>query len=92
MESKKLQVLPENLFPKTRQVCLDAELLKKMGLTQARLANEDAQFFLLQLLLQMCDPAKSGIDGDRRRPYYTEVEAWTQKYAIGTGLGECMRP
>ena len=77
---------PENLFPKSRQGCLDAELLKKMGLTQARMANEDAQFFL-QLLLPMCDPTKSGIDGDPRRPYYTKVEGWTQKYATGIGLG-----
>jgi hypothetical protein len=77
---------PENLFPKTRQGCLDAELLKKMGLTEARMANEDALFFL-QLLLPMCDPAKSGIDGDPRRPYYTKVEAWTQKYATSLGLG-----
>ena len=36
---------PGNLFPKTRQGCLlDAELLKKIGLTQARMANEDADF------------------------------------------------
>jgi len=81
---------PENLFPKSRQGCLDAELLKKMGLTQARMVNEDAQFFL-QLLLLMCDPAKSGIDGDFRHPYYTKVEGWMQKYATGIGLGEgCM--
>jgi hypothetical protein len=77
---------PENLFPKTRQGCLDAKLLKKMGLTEYRMANEDALFFL-QLLLPMCDPTKSGIDGDPRRPYYTKVEAWTQKYATTLGLG-----
>ena len=62
--------LPENLFPKLRQGCLDAELLKKMGLTKARMANEDAQFFL-QLLLPMCDPKKSGIDRDPRHPVPT---------------------
>jgi hypothetical protein len=66
-------VSPENLFPKSRQGCLDTELLKKMGLTEARMVNEDALFFL-QLLLPMCDPTKSGIDGDPRRPYYTKVE------------------
>jgi hypothetical protein len=77
---------PENLFPKTRQGCLDAKLLKKMGLTEARMAKEDALFFL-QLLLPMCDPAKSGIDVDPRRPYYTKVESWTQKYATALGLG-----
>jgi hypothetical protein len=77
---------PENLFPKTRKGCLDAKLLKQMGLTQARMENEDALFFL-QLLLPMCDPTKSGIDGDPRRPYYTNVEAWTQKYATTLGLG-----
>jgi hypothetical protein len=35
-----------------RQGCLDATLLKKMGLlTQARMAKEDNLFFFLQLLL-----------------------------------------
>ena len=34
----------------------------------------------------MCDMAKFGIGGDRRRPYYIKVEAWTQKYANGIGL------
>jgi hypothetical protein len=77
---------PENLFPKTRKGCLDAKLLKKMGLTQARMENEDALFFL-QLLLPMCDPTKSGIAGDPRRPCHTNVEAWTQKHATALGLG-----
>ena len=62
--------LPENLLPKSCQGCLGAELLKKMGLTKARMANEDAQFFL-QLLLPMCDPKKSGIDRDPRHPVPT---------------------
>jgi hypothetical protein len=74
------------LFPENWQGCLDATLLKKMGLTEARMANKDALFFL-QLLLPMCNPTKSGIDGDPRRQYYTKVEKWTQKYATSLGLG-----
>jgi hypothetical protein len=35
----------ENLLPKKQQGCLDAELLTKMGLTEARMVNEDALFF-----------------------------------------------
>jgi hypothetical protein len=69
-----------------RQGCLDATLLKKMGLTQARMANKDALFFP-QLLLLMCDPAKSGIDGDPRRASCTKAEAWSQKDTTGLGLG-----
>jgi hypothetical protein len=38
-------MLPENLFPENQQGCLDAVLLKTMGLTEARMANEDALFF-----------------------------------------------
>jgi hypothetical protein len=57
-----------------------------MGLTEARMANKDALFFL-HLLLPICDPAKSGIDGDPRRPYYTKVEAWAQKYVTSLDLG-----
>jgi hypothetical protein len=49
-----------------------------MGLTEAR----------IQLLLPMCEPKKSEIDGGPRRPYYTKVEGWTQKYATLLGLGE----
>jgi hypothetical protein len=41
--------LPENLFPKNQQGCLDAELLKKMSLTRARLAKR-GHSFPLQLL------------------------------------------
>jgi hypothetical protein len=57
-------VSPENLFPKIRQGCLDVKLLKKMGLTVGRMANEDSLSFL-QFLLPMRDPTKSGIDGIR---------------------------
>jgi hypothetical protein len=51
------------------------------------MANGGSLVFFLQLLLLMCDPSKSGIDGDPRRAYYTRVESWTQKYATLLGLG-----
>jgi hypothetical protein len=72
-----------------RQWCLDATLLKKMGLlTRARMAKEDDLFFLqLLLLLWLCDPAESGVDGDPRHACCTRAEQRSQKHANGLGLG-----
>ena len=55
-------------------------LLKKMGLTDERMKSEDALFFV-QLVIPICDPAKSGIKGDPRKPYYTKVASYTNSYA-----------
>jgi hypothetical protein len=43
--------------------------------------------FFRQLLLPMCDPAKSGTDGDPGRAFCTKAEAWSQKDTTGFGLG-----
>ena len=51
-----------------------------MGLTDKRMKNEDALFFT-QLVIPICDPAKSGIKGDPRKPYYTKVASYTNSYA-----------
>lgn len=74
-------------FPKEREGCLDQGLLKKMDLTPARMQEGDALFFR-QLLLPMCDPRKSGIEGDPRTAYYTDKERFTNLYATrDLGLG-----
>jgi hypothetical protein len=49
------------LFPPDRQVQLDVNYLKKMGLTRKRMLECDALFFY-QLLLPIVDPAMSGIN------------------------------
>lgn len=77
----------DNIFPEGRPSAkLDAKLLEKMGLTPERMKDRDALFFH-QLLLPMCDPSKSGIDGDPRKPFYTEVATCTNLYAIGVKGG-----
>lgn len=45
----------------------------------------DALFFY-QLLLPICDPKKSGIPGDPRKPFYSEVCKFSNTYACEQGL------
>jgi hypothetical protein len=58
----------DNIKPSSRRGSLDADVLKRHGLTEARVST-DALFFF-QLLFPIADPAKSGIDGDNRLPYF----------------------
>ena len=76
----------ENLFPEERRSKLDATLLKRMGLTRARVQRCDALFFY-QLVLPLCNPSRSGIEGDPRRPFYSAVEGFSNLYAYSIGLG-----
>ena len=34
----------------------------------------------------MCDPARSGINNDPRKAYYTKIETWSAKYAAMIGM------
>ena len=61
---------------------LDAELLRKLGLTRERMLECDALFFY-QLLLPIAHPAESGVKDDPRLPYYDIVARNTNLYAIG---------
>ena len=70
------------LFPPDRQVQLDVNYLKKMGLTRKRMLECDALFFY-QLLLPIVDPAMSGINEDPHMGYYEEVAKNTNMYAFG---------
>ena len=73
-------------MPDSRKGKLDACLLATMGLTHSRMENIDALLFY-QLLLPMCNPARSGILHDPRLPFYSEVEKFSQLYAIQIDLG-----
>jgi hypothetical protein len=70
------------LFPPDRQVRLDVDYLKKMGLTRKRMLDCDALFFY-QLLLPIVDPAMSRIDEDPRMEFYEEVARNSNFYTIG---------
>ena len=76
---------PENLFPKDRMGSLDGELLSKMGLTTERMVLGDALSFY-QLLLPICNPTRSGIPGDARKPFFSKVEEFTNSYTYSIGL------
>ena len=75
-----------NLFPKERKGCLDAEVLKKLGMKKKVMDNKDCLFFY-QLILPLCDTSKSGVENDPRMNYYCEVEWWSNLYALQLGLG-----
>jgi len=49
----------EDMFPASRKGSLDAEVLKRCGLSTTRMVNEDALFWF-QMLLHIGDPTKSG--------------------------------
>ena len=70
----------DTIFPPDRKAKLDGELLKKMGLTRERMIEGDVLFFY-QLILPFVDPAQSGIEGDPRKAYYTDVANYTNSYA-----------
>ena len=66
-----------NRFPECRDAVLDIDLLENLGLTPERVENKDELFF--QLILLMCNAYKSGICGDPRRNYYSNIEKDTCK-------------
>lgn len=76
----------DNVFPEERKGNLDYQLLHKMGLSKKRLLMHDPLFFY-QLLLPICRIDKSDIQDDPRKPYYSDVAIFTQKYAFELGLG-----
>ena len=76
----------EDLMPESRLGNLDAKVLKKLGLNSTRMKTNDFLFFY-QLILPICDTARSGIRNDKRLPYYAKVEKWSNLYAFQIGLG-----
>ena len=76
----------DNLFPESRLGCLDAEVLKKLGLTSSIMKTNDFLFFF-QLILPICDVEYSGVSDDGRLPYYSKLEEWSNLYAYQIGLG-----
>ena len=69
--------------PQYRKPLLDGELLKKHGLVKEKIEQCDALFFFF-LILPQCDIEKgdSGVEGDTRKPFYSEARKFTNKYAI----------
>ena len=70
----------DKFFPATWSLQLGVMLLKKMGLTDEIMKSEDALFFE-QIVIPICNTAKSSIKGDPRKPYYTKVASYTNSYA-----------
>ena len=60
-------------------------VLENMGLTTAQMIEGDALFFY-QLLLPICDPKRSVIQGDYRQPFCSEVKRFTNLYVYVIGL------
>ena len=75
-----------NMFPEGTEGSLDPNILKKLGLTKSRMESTDALFFL-QLILPICNPKLSGIEGDPRISYYHDVETHTNSTKFASGMG-----
>jgi hypothetical protein len=70
----------EDMKPKSRGLRLDVGRLKKHGINSDSL---DSPIHFYQLLLPICDPSRSGIEGDGRMPFYTLARTYTNTYAFG---------
>jgi hypothetical protein len=73
-------VTRDNLKPADRKECLDTDHLGAHKLTAKRMKSDP--FFFLQLLLLICNPKRSGIDGDGRMPFFSAATTHTHGYAI----------
>jgi|SaaInl74LU_5_DNA_1037368.scaffolds.fasta_scaffold05988_1 hypothetical protein len=73
-----------NLMPASRKGCLDVEEMKKLGMTAKRVSDP---LFIYQMLFPLCEPSKSGINDDKRMPYYSQTALYTNTYAALSGGG-----
>jgi hypothetical protein len=67
-------VTDKNMFPQKRKGCLDAEKLYAFGLKKTCMKGCDVIFFY-QLLFPIWVLKRSGVQGDRQMPCYTDVTA-----------------
>lgn len=76
-----------NLKPLSRRGSLDAEVLKRHGLTAERVRCDPMFFF--QMLFPLMSPSESGVENDHRMPYFSNVAMLTNLYAssMSTGIG-----
>ena len=74
-----------NLKPSDRKGSLDADVLRKHGLSADRMQHDPLFFY--QLLFPFCDPTKSEIENDNRMPYFTLASICTNVYAAAQGGG-----
>ena len=54
-------------------------------MAQQVIRKRDLYFF--QIIMLLCDTSLSGIQEDKRFPYYYEVQKWSNLYAYQIGLG-----
>jgi hypothetical protein len=75
-----------NPFPDSRNGCLDAKVLAKLGMSKERMCEADGApdaLFFHQLILPIIDPVNSGIKDDPRKAFYSKASQYTNLYAIG---------
>ena len=74
-----------DLKPEPRRGCLDANVLRKHGLTAERMRRDPLFFY--QLLFPFCAPSDSGVAEDHRMPFYSNISVFTNMYAMWKGAG-----
>jgi hypothetical protein len=76
----------DDMFPDSRKGSLDVDVLRKLGMTKSRMDEKDA-LFLFHLVMLICNPALSGIKEDPQRAFYSDVETFSNLYALESGWG-----
>jgi hypothetical protein len=74
-----------DLKPESRRGCLEANVLRKHGLTAEQMRHDPLFFY--QLLFPFCAPSDSGVAEDHRMPFYSNVSVFTNMYAMWKGAG-----
>ncbi len=74
-----------NLKPDSRKGCLNANMLRKHGLNAEQMRHDPLFFY--QLLFPFCAPSDSGVAGNHRMPFYSNVSVFTNMYAMWKGAG-----
>ena len=72
--------MQDNIFPGSRQVFLDEQLLKKLWMTQCVIIERGGLIFY-QIMLPLCDKFFSEIQEGKWVSNYSEVDKWSNIYA-----------
>ena len=89
----------EEPFPAARKGSLCGSTLARLGLSKARMLQDDGapdSLFFYQAILPIHDPKRTGVENDPRMPFYHNVAKWSNTYAsneldMGNGYGHDFR-
>ena len=62
----------EDPKPDSRKGHINANILRKHGLTEARMKHND-EFWFFEMMFPVCNLVKSTVDGNGQIPYFSHV-------------------